>query len=516
MVSTTEEEKKIFRCACYTRKSTEENLQCEFNSLDAQRESAENFIASQRMNGWQLLPEKYDDGGFSGGNTDRPALKRLLADVEAGRIDIIVIYKLDRLSRSLLDFMKLVEFFESHNTSIVSITQQINTSTSAGRMMINILMTFAQYEREIIAERIRDKIAGAKRRGKHCGGTPVLGYDADPETKKLGINQKEAELVRHIFKRYCELGSAREVARELKKQGYKNKTWTTRKGNIHKGRDFTMTCIWRMLNNPLYIGQVIHKDKRFPGEHEAIIDKRTYEMARAMLEANTTARRKSKYATAYPLKGLVRCGHCGGAMTVSYTKKGNRRYIYLQCLKDMKSAEHSCPLRQVPGNDFEKAVLQQLGAIFRTPSILAKTYDAVRKNEDEEKTSLTEKRDELAIKADALRRKIFRPGGGISHAELESLKSEAIKVGDELKDVKNYLKILSAAPVSQAEITEAFNSIEALWEELFPAEKYRLTQLFIEKIILRNDSMELEIKTNGITSLVRELNIIDTERKKRP
>ena len=507
------QEKKIYRCAIYTRKSTEKNLEIEFNSLDAQKEAAENFIASQKMNGWQLLPDKYDDGGYSGGNIERPALKRLLADIEAGKIDIVVIYKLDRLSRSLLDFMKLVEMLEQHNVSFVSVTQDINTSTSAGRMMLNILMTFSEYERLVIAERILDSVAGAKKRGKFCGGTLVLGYDLEPKTKRLIINEKEAELVRHIFKRYGELGSAKELAKELNSQGHHPKTWITRKGKIHHCGEFGTAHIYRMLSNPIYIGLVVHKDKTFPGEHKAIIDEHTWEMTHALLEANTRALRRSKSATTYPLRGLIRCGYCGGGMTTVYTKKGNRRYIYLQCVKDSKRAESSCPLRQVSGENFEKAVLQQLGAIFRTPSLLAGTYEAARKNEKEENKNLLAKREELTKNLESLRQKMFQVSDTASHDELKNIKTEMEKAGSELKEVKNYLQILSAGPISHSEITGAFNNIETLWEELFPAEKYRLAHLFFEKITIRNDRMEMEIKTNGVTALVKELNALNEERK---
>ena len=450
MVSLPEEKKKL-KCAVYTRKSTEENLERDYNSLDAQREAAENFIASQKMNGWQLLPEHYDDGGFSGGNTERPALKRLLAEGEAGRIDVIVIYKLDRLSRSLLDFMKLVEFFEAHNTSIVSVTQQINTSTSAGRMMINILMTFAQFEREVIAERIRTSVAGAKRRGKYCGGTLVLGYDVDGKNRQLVVNQGEALIIRHIFRRYCEIGSARDVALEMNNEGHKPKSWITRKGKVHNSREFTTGHIYRMLNNPIYIGKVSHKDMTYPGEQEAIVDEETWQKTQRLLAVNTRAESATRNSIENPLKGLLKCGYCGGSMTTTYTKKGNRRYLYMQCAKDSKRAERTCPLRYIAFGDIEEVVLQQLGAVFRTPTLMAQAFEAVRK---------------------------------IQETEGESIH------------------------VSRAEIAEAFNSIKGFWEELFPAEKHRLMHLLIEKIIVKNGLMQMELKTCGMSSLVSELNVI--------
>ena len=240
MVKTNQQ--KIVRCACYTRKSHEVDVDQNFNSLEAQREACENYIASQKSNGWICLPQHYDDGGYSGGNLNRPALERLKADIEAGQVDMIVIYKIDRLTRCLADLSDLQEFFDAHDVSFSSVTQEINTSTSAGRMMLNILMTFAQYEREIIADRVRDRVAAAKKKGMHCGGYPVLGYDVNPVTHKLEINEKEAEIVRFVFDKYNECGSAKEVAAELEIRGCRGKVWTTRKGVKHDGQHITIIC----------------------------------------------------------------------------------------------------------------------------------------------------------------------------------------------------------------------------------------------------------------------------------
>lgn len=210
---------KTLRCAIYTRKSHEEGLEQEFNSLDAQRESAEHYIEAQRMRGWTALPDHYDDGGFSGGNMERPGLRRLLADIDAGKIDVIVVYKVDRLSRSLLDFMKMIDLFNEKGVSFVSVTQHFSTTDPTGRMFLGILITFAQYEREVIAERIRDKVAAAKRRGKYCGGVPILGYDVDRDNKKLLVNPDEARTVQYIFRRFIQIGSAKKLGQELNERG---------------------------------------------------------------------------------------------------------------------------------------------------------------------------------------------------------------------------------------------------------------------------------------------------------
>ena len=244
------------RCAVYTRKSTDEGLEREFNTLDAQREAAQNYVASQKQEGWICLPDRYDDGGFSGGNMQRPALKRLLEDAAAGRIDCVLVYKVDRLSRSLLDFARMMEIFERHRVSFVSVTQQFNTATSMGRLMLNVLLSFAQFEREIISERTRDKMRAARRRGKRLGGTPVLGYDVDPQTHQLVVIPEEAERVRAIFQIYGQLHGLTATVRELGRRGWVAKRWTTRKGITRGGRPFNKASLHYLLTNVTYLGRV--------------------------------------------------------------------------------------------------------------------------------------------------------------------------------------------------------------------------------------------------------------------
>ena len=239
----------LVRCAVYTRKSTEEGLEQEFNSLDAQREAGELFVRSQAGEGWTLLADRYDDGGFTGGNMERPALQRLMADIEAGKVDAVVVYKVDRLSRSLLDFAQMMQAFEKYKVSFVSMTQQFNTATSMGRLVLNVLLSFAQFEREIISERTRDKIAATRRKGKWAGGWPILGYDVDPQGFKLNVNAAEAERVRAIFKMYLNHESLLPVVLELEKLGWKNKEWATRKGPRTGGKPFTRTSLYKLLTN---------------------------------------------------------------------------------------------------------------------------------------------------------------------------------------------------------------------------------------------------------------------------
>ena len=337
------------RCAIYCRKSTDENLDTDFNSLDAQREAAENYIASQKANGWGCLPEHYDDGGYSGGNINRPALQKLLSDCESGLIDIIITYRLDRLSRSITDFADLTKKFDEWGVQFVSVTQEINTATSAGRMMLNILITFAQYEREVITERVRDKMAASRKKGMWVGGSVPMGYKV--ENKHLVVVPEEADVIRKIFQRYVEIQSPKLIAMELNAQGIKTK----------QGKTWDKAHVYRILENHTYIGEVKYKDAICKGEQEAIIPQDLWNRAKAIREsAAPCPDRSRRQETIAPLKNILRCGHCGGAMMPTYTTKGGRRDYYYLCCKDDKRAVSECPVRQIPAGDIEELVKKHI------------------------------------------------------------------------------------------------------------------------------------------------------------
>src|SRR6201990_2156914 len=292
------------RCAIYTRKSSEEGLEQEFNSLAAQREACEAYIRSQRNEGWVLARTHYDDGGFSGGNLQRPALQRLLADIRTGRIDIIVVYKVDRLTRSLGDFARLVELFDAEAVSFVSVTQQFNTTSSMGRLTLNVLLSFAQFEREITGERIRDKIAASKKKGMWMGGNVPLGYDANERT--LVINPAEAETVRRVFALYRELGCVRRVKEEADRDGLRTKCRTAANGTEHGGKPFSRGHLYTLLSNPIYSGHIVHKGQLHPGQQAAVIDDESWSAVRDQLAANTRDHRhKAKAAEPSLLAGLL-------------------------------------------------------------------------------------------------------------------------------------------------------------------------------------------------------------------
>jgi site-specific DNA recombinase len=356
---------KTVRCAVYTRKSTEERTEQEFTSLQAQREAAEAYIKSQAGEGWICLPEHYDDGGFSGGNMDRPALARLLADIEAGKIDAVAVYKLDRFSRSLLDFAQMMVTFERRQVAFVSVTQQFNTATSMGRLILNVLLSFAQFEREIISERTRDKIAAARRKGKWSGGHPLLGYDVDPHTRKLLVNEAEAVRVREIFRLYLEYQALMPVLAELERRGWRNKRWLTRQGQARGGRPFSKPRLYELLRNVVYVGQVRYKQEVHPGEHAAIVDPVLWQQVQDLLSAHGSGTARGvRCSSAALLGGLLRCQPCGCAMTPAQAaRNGGKRYRYYVCTAAQRRGWRTCPSKALPAVAVEGFVLEQLGAL---------------------------------------------------------------------------------------------------------------------------------------------------------
>jgi len=314
------------RCAIYTRKSSEEGLEQDFNSLDAQREACEAFIASQKREGWALVGEMYDDGGFSGATVERPAFQRLLSDVSAGKIDVVVVYKVDRLTRSLSDFAKIVDIFDKHAVSFVSVTQQFNTTSSMGRLTLNILLSFAQFEREVTGERIRDKIAASKKKGMWMGGQPSLGYDV--KDRKLVVNPTEAGTVRHIFRRYTELKSVRELKEDLDAAGIVSKVRTASDGSRYGGQRIARGALYLMLQNRIYRGEIVHKGKSYPGEHEAIVDETLWNNVQAILSQNRVDRAIGVAGREGSLLTGILFDAQGGRMSPTHANKKGTRYRY--------------------------------------------------------------------------------------------------------------------------------------------------------------------------------------------
>jgi DNA invertase Pin-like site-specific DNA recombinase len=433
--------KRRMRCVVYTRKSSEEGLEQEYNSIDAQRDAGHAYITSQRAEGWIAVTDDYDDPAFSGGNMERPALRRLMADIEAGKIDVVVIYKIDRLTRSLTDFSRMVEVFERYGVSFVSVTQQFNATTSMGRLMLNILLSFAQFEREVTGERIRDKITASKKKGMWMGGIPPLGYDV--HNRRLVQNSKEAKLIRHIFQRFVELGSSTTLVKELKLDGVTSKAWTTQGGKVRMGTPIDKSLIYKLLNNRTYLGELRHKEQWYQAEHIAIIDAKLWGDAQAILASNGRVRGNTTRATVpFLLKGLL-FGNDGRALSPWYTtKKNGHRYRYYLPQRDAKEYAGASGLPRLPAAQLESAVLEQLRAILRQPALIAEIVP------------------------------------------------QAIKLDPSLDEAK---------------VTVAMTRLDAIWDQLFPAEQSRIVRLLIEKVIVSPTSMELRLRANGIEQVVMEL-----------
>ncbi|MEP9390587.1 recombinase family protein [Mesorhizobium sp. KR9-304] len=359
------------RCAVYTRKSSEEGLEQEFNSLHAQREACEAYIASQRSEGWVLVRDQYDDGGISGGTLERPALQRLLADIDDGLVDVVVVYKIDRLSRSLMDFARLVEVFDRNGVTFVSVTQSFNTTTSMGRLTLNILLSFAQFEREVTAERIRDKFRASRMKGMWMGGVPPLGYRVD--NRKLVVDEENAEHVRWIFARFLEIGSGTVLARAAADRGMKT---------LH-GNRIDKKYVYRMLNNRAYIGEAVHKGDSYPGEHDAIIEREVWDKVHAILRESPRKRAaRTRADTPALLKGLL-FGPDGAAFSPTHTREGGRLYRYYVSQTVLKHGAGSCPIGRVAAGDMEAAVVHQLRAVFRQPEVVAGTWKSARRQDSD-------------------------------------------------------------------------------------------------------------------------------------
>ncbi len=427
------------RCAVYTRKSSEEGLEQEFNSLHAQREACEAYVASQRSEGWVLVRDQYDDGGISGGTLERPALQRLLADIEDGLIDVVVVYKIDRLSRSLIDFTKLVEVFDRNEVTFVSVTQSFNTTTSMGRLTLNILLSFAQFEREVTAERIRDKVRASRMKGLWMGGTVPMGYVV--RDRKLVVDESGAADVRWIFARFLETGSSTVLGRELAARGVR-----TQKGNL-----IDKKVLYRMLSNRTYIGEAVHKGTSYPGEHEAIIDRATWDKVSTILTESPRKRAaRTRADTPALLKGLL-YGPDGAAFSPSHTRKKGRLYRYYVSQTILKHGAGTCPVGRVPAGAIERAVVDQLRVIFRQPEIIAGTCKTAQKE-------------------------------ACTEDQYPSLRA-----------------------ISETDARITLTELDPLWDELFPAEQARIVQLLVERVEVGTEGLNVRLRVDGLTNLAAEM-----------
>jgi len=493
------------RCAIYTRKSTDEGLDSDFNTLDAQRESAEAFIVSQRNEGWLALPQKYDDGGYTGANMERPALKRLLDDVKTGMVNCVVVYKVDRLSRSLLDFSRIMEVLDEQGATFVSVTQQFNTTSSMGRLTLNVLLSFAQFEREMISERTRDKMRAARRKGKWIGGNLVLGYDVAPAGGSLLVNPKEAKRVREIFGLYLELGSLIPVVEELRLRGWRMKSWTTREGKPAGGKVIAKNNLYNLLTNFIYVGKVDFDGQVYEGEHERIVDDDTWNKVQAALIRNgRTGGRNLGNKHGALLKSLVRCATCDVGMIHTYTASKNRNYRYYVCVKAHQRGWAQCETRCVSAPALENAVLEQLRGLGRNPAMLREVLRQIGEHRNQESTALIrEKTDtERGLKAAAqeTREAASAPGGA---TRVAGLQDQTSRLNNRFAELSQQLAAIEAENVDVKDVEASLHAFDPLWEQLSTWEQERFIRTLVERVEYngKTGTVTLGFRSRGIRDI---------------
>ena len=429
------------RCAVYCRVSSDERLQQEFNSIDAQKEAGQAYVASQRSEGWIPVVDDYDDPGFSGGNTERPGLKRLMTDIERGLVDIVVVYKIDRLTRSLADFSKMVEVFERQGVSFVSVTQQFNTTTSMGRLMLNVLLSFAQFEREVTGERIRDKIAASKRKGLWMGGVPPLGYDV--ANRLLVVNETEADLVRRIFGEMLTIGSPTRIAQGLASEGITTKAWTTQDGQVRSGTQMDRKYLYKLLRNRIYLGELSHKGSWFPGAQAAIIDHGLWGQVHEVLARDSHVRSvdtQTRESTDALLRGLL-FGPSGDPMYPTYASKNKRKYRYYVSKAEMRFGAAGKTHERIPAAEVEAATVTQVKTVLSSPEAIT--------------------------------------------AVCKSLELQGVQINED-------------------EIVMKLHQLAEAWEQLHPAERVRIVKLMIERVDIVAGGLKVKWHALGWKELIKE------------
>lgn len=503
------EKTKTLHCAVYTRKSTDENLNSDFNSLDSQREYCQAFIKSREPEGWKVCPIEYNDPGFSGGNMDRPGLKKLIADARNGKFQVVVCYKYDRLSRNTRDFLHILDIFDRNGVAFVSVTQPIDTTSSIGRLMRSILMDFAQFEREMIAERTRDKMAAMARKGKRTGGYPIIGYDINYEKKCLEVNTEESVQVQEMFTEYLKTRSLSETAKAMNAKGCRMKAWITQQGTPKGGQKFNKANLWYLLRNPLYIGKIRHKEETYDGEHPAIISEDIFHEVQKTFERNGDGKvRKSikNRSHTFLLKGLLRCTCCKTAMTPSSClPRKQSRFYYYKCLSVSKLDKTACRVRSVPAKaieDFVTARLKQLSAntklvdkIIRQSRLLTgKDMPAKR----EEKQQLAVRLGKVSLEANNLVAVLAQEG-----PDSQSRTFIAEKLA-ELKAQRDELEAKSALLNSEIEQMEnmeldtnivqaGLKNFLALFDKLNGGEKAEILSLLIKQVEFNGTAQKVAI-----------------------
>jgi site-specific DNA recombinase len=496
---------KPVRCAIYTRKSTDEGLNQDFNSLDAQREAAEAYVVSQRHEGWTLVPTTYSDGGYTGANMERPGVRQLLADIEAGQIDCVLVYKVDRLSRSLIDFARMMELFEKRDVCFVSITQQFNTNTSLGRLTLNILLSFAQFEREIISERTRDKQVAARKKGKWTGGHILLGYDLDPVAGKLVVNPEEAERIREMFRLYLEGTPVTEIVRRFDQRGWRNKQWNTRDHKLYGGSPLRRCHIYKLLGNILYTSQVRVGDEVFPGEHAAIIDQKTFDLAQVKLRENAwKAGNPHRLKMDALLRGMIYCSSCGSGMYSTYSANKQRKYRYYICRKAQQKTEGYCNSRAISAPAVEEAVVESIRRVGVHPAVLAETTRLAQQRLGEIVSELRKELSAVNGRVKNLKSQIVRLRNPPPERVAE-IRGQLAAGETRAEKLRKEILRREKQRIDEKEVRRAMASFDDIWKAMNLEEQRTLLRQLVEKVGYdgRTGKVTVSFKSAGVKELVQ-------------
>jgi len=497
----------VVRAAIYTRKSTSAGLEQEFNSLDAQREACSSYIQSQAHLGWRLVPEEYSDGGYTGANLERPAFQRLLTDIDAGRIDVVAVYKVDRLSRSLLDFAGVMDRFHRHGVAFVSVTQNFSTANAMGRLTLNMLMSFAEFEREMISERTRDKIAASRRRGKWTGGRLPYGYGV--RDHKLIVNRVEALVVREAFETYLATRSLLGVVRALTEKGWVPRAQTARR------KGWRTDHVLRMLKNPLYGGLIASGGELHEAEHEVLVPRETWERVQALLGARHDADQPEarRRTPTYILVGLLRCASCGAALTPATARAHGKQYRYYACGTRAKQGRNACPSRPLPAQALEDFVVDRIREATTGPAgraLAADVGSAIRAKLDREREDLAVERRGLpsriagaAAEKARLARNLQRTRNAASRAAIEDqighLADEQAAREQRLAAIDARLAVLDAARVEADWIVAALRDFGSLWQVMTPENRIRLVRAVVDRVEVDEESGTIEAHLVSLT-----------------
>lgn len=494
---------KPIRCAIYTRVSTADQARGDFSSIDNQRARAEQVIATHAHDGWQVIDEHFDDCGISGGTIDRPALQRLVRAVKAGQVDIIVTYKLDRLSRALRDLLAIIDLLRDYDVALVSVTEPFDTTNSIGKAMLQLIGVFAELERGMISERTRDKVVAAIQRGQYVGGPIPLGYDIHPDGGKLIPNEQETEIVQAIFRLYLEKQSLAHTLRELHRRGWKTKSWTTKTGKLRNGSNFTKESLRRLLTNPRYIGKVKHDGQVYDGEHDAIVDKVLWTRVQKMLKNNAQASGAAVRNTQGALlKGIIRCSCCDSAMSHNHYQRKGRVYRYYVCIKAQKNGWATCPSKSLPAADLDAFVVERLKGMGKNPELVEQTLKAARKQHAEHlkvlRASLKRHLDERdRLQTEELDLLKVRMEGGDARTSvaqrMAEIEARTHELDSAIANAEEEIEVAERMSLDPDDLRRAIEAFDGIWDVLSPRERAHVVRLLVERVEFNGETGKVSV-----------------------